>query len=87
MSRYVYMNERIRQPKPAGPVIAVQTGKRVRNTNRVQVVHGGVVVCEIRYAAGGLSTAPGHHVRAFVALADHVELRYPRARARKAVRA
>lgn len=81
MTVYVYMNHRIREPKPRGPVIAVQSGRSLRNTNRVQIVHAGVVVGEVRFEAKGLKAAPHHHVRAFVELADGVQVRYPRRRA------
>lgn len=81
MKRYVYMNHRIREPKPSGPVIAVQTGKKLRNTNRVQFLLDGVVVGEVRFEAAGLRAAPQHQVRAFVELADGVDVRYPRGRA------
>lgn len=81
MKRYVYMNHRIRAAKPRGPVIAVQTGKQLRNTNRAQLVVGGVVVGEVRFEPAGLKAAPQHHVRAFVELEACVEVRYPRRRA------
>lgn len=79
MMRFVYMNHRIRERVPSGPVIAVQTGQRVRNTNRVQLVHGGVVVGEVRFNPKGLRAAKNHQVRAFVEIFDTVELKYPRA--------
>lgn len=79
MKRFIYMNHRIRAKAPAGPVIAVQVGKRVRNTNRVQLVHEGRVVAEARFEPRGLSAAPHHQVRAFVEVLAGVELKFPRA--------
>lgn len=76
MKRFIYMNERIREPKPSGPVIVVQTGKRLRNTNRAQLVVGGVVIGEVRFEEGGLKAAPRHHVRAFVELFEGVEVKF-----------
>lgn len=78
MKRYIYMNHRIREPKPSGPVIAVQTGERVKNTNRVEILHQGVVVGEVRFQEKGLRAAHRHHVRAFVELFGEARLRYPR---------
>lgn len=78
MKRFIYMNERIRQKKPRGPVIAVQMGAVVRNTNRVQLVHDGVVVGEVRFDPAGLKAAANHHVRAFVEVSEHVHLKFPR---------
>jgi hypothetical protein len=77
VKRYIYMNHRIREPKPSGPVIAVQTGKRVRSTNRVQLVHQGAVIGEVRFEPNGLRSAPSHHVRAFVEIFGDVRLKYP----------
>lgn len=79
MKRYIYMNHRIREPKPGGPVIAVQTGRRVHDTNHVQLVHQGAVIGEVRFEPAGLRAAPHHHVRAFVEIFGDVELRFPRA--------
>lgn len=78
MKRFVYMNEKLRSKNPRDPVIAVQTGDRIRNTNRVQLVHHGVVVGEVRFEPKGLRAAPKHHVRAFVEVFGDVEFRYPR---------
>jgi hypothetical protein len=71
---YVYMNEKIREKKPSGPVIVVQTGKRLRCTNRARLVVDGKVIGEVRFAARGLSVAPKHHVRAFVELRSDVKV-------------
>jgi hypothetical protein len=75
--RYVYMNERIREKVPSGPVIVVQTGKRLRHTNRAQLVHGDVVVGEVRFVKSGLKAAPRHRVRAFVELKPCLSVRFP----------
>ena len=79
MKRFIYMNHRIREPKPSGPVIAVQVGRRVRSTNRVQLVHQGVVVGEVRFEPNGLRAAPHHQVRAFVEVFGDVVFKFPRA--------
>jgi predicted ThiF/HesA family dinucleotide-utilizing enzyme len=80
VARFIYMNERIRDKRPRGPVIVVQTGKKLRTTNRAMLVHRGEVIGEVRFEEDGLKAAPLHHVRAFVELADDVDVRYPRAR-------
>ena len=74
MKRYAYMNEKIREPEPSGPVIVVQTGKKLTNTNHVRVVVGGKVVAAIRFLKTGLKDAPQHKVRAFVEFFDGAEL-------------
>lgn len=81
MKRYLYMNEHIREPVPSAPVIVVQSGEKLRHTNRVQLVHQGVVVGEVRFEPNGLTCAPQHRVRAFVELADGVQVKFPKAKA------
>lgn len=77
--RVIYMNHRIREPKPSGPVIAVQTGKKVRNTNRVELMHQGQKIGEVKFLESGLRTAVNHRVRAFVEVFGDTRLRYPKA--------
>lgn len=78
MSRsYVYMNETMRELVPSRPPIVVQTGRKVVETGRAQLVVDGKVIGEVRFEPDGLDCAPHHHVRAFVELEDGVEVRYP----------
>lgn len=74
MKRYVYMNEAIREAEPSKPVIVVQEGTKLTNTNRVLLKVGGKVVGRIRFSLGGLKAAPEHRVRAWVELLDGVDV-------------
>lgn len=74
MKRFVYMNEAIREAEPSKPVIVVQIGQRLKNTNLVRLTVAGVVVAEVRFVKEGLAAAPQHKVRAFVELFDGIEV-------------
>lgn len=76
MKRFVYMNEAIREAEPSKPVIVVQTGQRLKNTNLVRIKVGGKVVAEIRFLKDGLADAPHHKVRAFVEFFDGADLEF-----------
>ena len=74
VKRYVYMNHRIREKRPSGPVIVVQSGERFRRLNCVQLVHDGMVVGELRFRPGGLKGAR-HHVRVALEVPSGVSVR------------
>lgn len=72
--RYVYMNEAIKELNPTKPVIVVQVGQRLENTNHVTLAVGGHPVAIVRFVKSGLQAAPLHHVRAFVEVLPGVDI-------------
>lgn len=65
MTTHIFMNHRIRQAKPDGPVIVAQTGKKVREGNRVDIMHAGVVVASVIYDPKG-NPSKTHAVKAWI---------------------
>lgn len=65
MRKHIFMNDKIRMARPDGPVINVQSAKRIRRGNRVDIVHQGVVVASVIYAPRR-NPSRTHAVRAWV---------------------
>jgi hypothetical protein len=65
MKKFIYMNHRIAQVKPQAPVIVVQTGKRQREGNRVDIMDRGKIVASVVYDPLHNPSAT-HRVRAWV---------------------
>lgn len=65
MKVFIYMNEKIRQRRPNGPVIVVQHGD-----NPARKVAGNLVVINgpsvVRFDPRGLPLAAEHHVTAWI---------------------
>jgi hypothetical protein len=74
MTQYVFMNEKIRQKKPCGPVIVVQDGAGAQyEANAFDLIFEGVLIGRVRYDRAGLDACETHEVKAWVELADGVE--------------
>lgn len=73
--RYIYMNEAIRDKKPKKPVIVVQEGNNITNSNLVHISYQGKHVASVRFNPRGLKDAPKHHVRAWVDVSDECEIK------------
>jgi hypothetical protein len=82
--KYVYMNERIREPKPNKPVIVVMNvganvpdSERgtVREANEFEIVAFGQPIGRVKFSPKGLAACTTHEVRAWVEFEDDVELR------------
>jgi hypothetical protein len=75
MTQYVFMNEKIRQKKPCGPVIVCQDGDGAQTeANAFDLVVNGVLVGRVRYDRAGLDVCETHDVKAWVELADTVDV-------------
>jgi hypothetical protein len=61
---FVYMNHRIREKKPRGPVIVVQRGNGSGKVEGNMVVINGP--CVVRFDPRGLPIAEEHHVTAWI---------------------
>lgn len=80
MSQYIYMNHRIREKKPSGPVIVAQDDvfDRVREANEFELwFHGQKLGCVV-FKPEGLAACETHEVRAWVELDDLVQIVDPR---------
>jgi hypothetical protein len=62
---FIYMNEKIRQRKPGGPVIRVQHGNNPKNfvEGNLVIINGPSVV---RFDPRGLPIAEDHRVTAWI---------------------
>ena len=65
MTTFLYMNERIREKKPDGPVIVADTGRKQREANRFDIISDGKVVATVEFNPKR-NPSKTHHVRAFV---------------------
>lgn len=65
--RYIYMNHRIRDVKPSGPVIRAQVGKsrRAKESNCVEIRVWGRVIARVVYDPKS-NPSPTHSVKAWV---------------------
>lgn len=76
MTQYIYMNERIRQRKPGGPVIVAQDdiygSPRVREANEFELWHHGEKIGRVLFRTAGLDAVETHEVKAWVELDDMV---------------
>lgn len=68
MKRFIFMNHRIREPKPKGPVIVHQSGQLQRFSNRLKLYVDGRLIGEVRYSPRGNRSIASHSVRAWVEL-------------------
>jgi hypothetical protein len=65
MKKKIFMNHRIAQAKPDGPVIVVETRKKQQEGNRVDIMEKGKVVASVVFDAGARPSRT-HVVRAWV---------------------
>lgn len=72
--KYVYMNHRIRDAKPKGPVIVVQGPKDTREGDDFEIRYYGQPLGRIRFSQNGLTACDTHEVRAWVELHDDVDV-------------
>lgn len=65
---FIYMNEKIRQTKPKGPVIRVQAATHAPDSCNFQ--EGNMVIINgpsiVRFDPRGLPIAEGHNVKAWI---------------------
>lgn len=73
--QFIFMNHKIRQVKPDGPVIVCQDahGKQ-REANRFALVVNGQTIGWVEYVPTGLEAVESHDVKAWVELFDFVEV-------------
>lgn len=65
MKKFIYMNEQIRLPVPQRPVIVCQSGDKVQEGNRVDLLYKGRVIASVIYDPSA-DPSPTHEVKAFV---------------------
>lgn len=84
MTQYLFMNEKIREKKPSGPVIVAQDdfsgAVRQRNADEFEFWHGGEKIGRVVFKREGLPECETHEVRAWVELDDTVIVVDPRDR-------
>ena len=73
MTKYVYMNHRIRDPKTKGPVIVLQTEGGVREANEFEIQFRGQPIGRVKFSPKGLAACETHEVRAWVEFEDDVD--------------
>jgi hypothetical protein len=78
MTQYIYMNERVRDPKTKGPVIVVQddihSSCNVRESNEFEIRFHGQSIGRVKFDPKGLAACATHEVRAWVEFDDDVEV-------------
>jgi hypothetical protein len=75
MKRYIYMNHRIRQAKPNGPVIVVQDERgHQTEANGFDLHFDGFKIGRVVYDPAGLPACETHEVKAWVELVGNVEI-------------
>lgn len=82
MTQYVFMNHRIREKKPSGPVIVVQDeltadGPRQRESNSFDIWYHGDKIGRIVFDLKLLQAVDSHEVKAWVEFDDLVILSSP----------
>jgi len=65
MKSFIFINHRIRQKKPKGPVITAQTGNLILEGNTVEILHDGKVIARVVYDPM-CKPSKTHNVTAFV---------------------
>ena len=65
MKTFIFVNHRIRQKKPSGPVITAQIGDVILEGNSVEILHEGKVIARVLYDPMR-KPSKTHHVSAFV---------------------
>lgn len=74
MTHFIFMNHRIREPNPSGPVIVVQTDGEQREANEFELRFRGQPIGRVKFTREGLSVVETHSVHAWVELDDDVEV-------------
>lgn len=83
MTQYIFMNHRIRDSKPKGPVIVAQDDftldntARQRESNEFQLWHHGQKIGRVVFDPKGLAECKTHDVHAWVELDDLVIVSAP----------
>jgi hypothetical protein len=72
--KYVYMNHRIREATPKGPVIVVQGPDGTREADEFEIRVFGQSIGRVKFARTGLPACKTHDVHAWVQFEDDVEL-------------
>lgn len=65
MKTIIFVNHRIKQKKPNGPVITAQSGERILEGNTVEIFHDGKVIARVVYDPSR-KPSKTHNVVAFV---------------------
>jgi hypothetical protein len=82
MTQYIYMNHRIRERKPSGPVIVAQDdlygSPRVREADEFDLWFHGEHIGRVVFEPAGLDACETHDVKAWVELDDLVVVAYPK---------
>ena len=65
MKKKIFINHRIAQAKPDGPVIVVETRRKQQEGNRVDIIDRGKVVASIVFNSNA-DPSKTHSVRAWV---------------------
>jgi hypothetical protein len=74
MTQFVFMNHRIREKKPSGPVIVVQHAGVQRESNDFILMFRGQPIGRVVFPGHPLDAVETHEVRAWVELDDDVEV-------------
>jgi hypothetical protein len=72
--KFIYMNHRIKKPRPDGPVIVCQEPTLTREANAFALVVDGRRIGSVRFRPVGLAACPTHDVKAWVELEDFVQV-------------
>lgn len=72
MTQFVFMNHRIREKKPSGPVIVVQQDGAQRESNDFVLMFRGQPIGRVVFPGHPLDAVETHEVRAWVELEDDV---------------
>jgi len=74
VSQFLYMNHRIRQRRPSGPVIVCQGPGETREANCFEIRLGEELIGWVKFDRKGLDACETHDVKAWVELVDHVDV-------------
>lgn len=84
MTHYLFMNHRIKENPPSGPVIMCLSPEGLRESNEFEIFYRGQPIGRVKFDRDGLDKCETHHVKAWVELEDDVEvLMVARAAAKK----
>jgi hypothetical protein len=77
MTQFIFMNHRIKQAEPAGPVIVCQQGAGgpQREANEFEILYRGQPIGRAVFEPCGLAACETHAVRAWVEFEDDVDVR------------
>lgn len=73
--KHVYMNHRIKQKKPDGPVIVCQGELATVEANRFEITVGNEIIGYVEFNPSGLEECSTHEVKAWVEFSEAVTLR------------